>query len=259
MPHQNIISISNKSDLEATIKVWKNGQDRIAFVPTMGALHDGHLSLVELALKNVDKVIVSIFVNPTQFAPHEDLDTYPRDIAGDTAKLEGAGAHAVYLPDVKTIYPEKTQPHITAGKAAQGLEGEKRPTHFDGVVTVLDILFKHITPDVAVFGEKDFQQLQVIREMVGMQNLPIEIIGAPINRDEHGLALSSRNAYLSDDELKIARQLNVILRDSETPEDAEKAILAVGFNKVDYVAERWNRRLVAAWLGKTRLIDNIAL
>jgi pantoate--beta-alanine ligase len=250
---------TSKTDLQSIISTWKEDGHRIGFVPTMGALHEGHVSLVSLALEQADRVIVSIFVNPTQFAPHEDFDSYPRDISGDIAKLSAAGAHAVYTPSVGDIYPDGAASTLKAGEAAKGLEGDCRPSHFDGVVTVVHRLFEHVQPDIAVFGEKDYQQLQVLKEMVAEHNLDITLIGAPIMRDEHGLALSSRNAYLSDKELAIARQLNVILREGQNSEAAKNALLAAGFDKVDYVEKRWSRILAAAWLGKTRLIDNMAL
>jgi pantoate--beta-alanine ligase len=242
----------DKESLQAGTDGWD-----IAYVPTMGALHDGHLSLVKLAKSKADKVVVSIFVNPTQFAPHEDFDSYPRDEDGDLAKLRAAGVDGVYLPTRDVMYADGEDSAIKAGAAAEGLETDFRPHFFDGVVNVVYLLFDHVQPNVAVFGEKDFQQLQVIREMVEDQGLPVEVIGAPIARDEYGLALSSRNAYLSADELAIARQLNVILKEAAV-DAAPQALLDAGFDKVDYVALRWGRVLAAAWIGKTRLIDNMA-
>lgn len=243
-------------------------EGRVGFVPTMGALHEGHLSLVHLARENADNVIVSIFVNPTQFAPHEDFDTYPRDLDADAAKLDAIGANLVYFPTEADIYPNGPQITVKAGKAAKGLESDFRPHFFDGVATVVHTLFEQVQPDIAVFGEKDFQQLQVIREMVQSKNMPIEILGAPIARDEYGLALSSRNAYLSEGELEIARMLNQIIYKAafdiaqntasvdEALSTAKEAILTCGFDKIDYVETLGERILTAAWLGKTRLIDN---
>ncbi|MCB9982663.1 MAG: pantoate--beta-alanine ligase [Rhodospirillales bacterium] len=253
-----------RADLQAQVAAWKAQGHRVAFVPTMGALHAGHLSLMRLAKEKADKVVVSIFVNPTQFAPHEDFDTYPRDLDGDVKLLSSVGVDAVYAPSEADLYPEGAKSDQEAGAAAAGLESAFRPHFFDGVVTVVYRLFKAVQPDVAVFGEKDFQQLQVIREMVADKGLGIEIIGGPIARDEFGLALSSRNAYLSEGELEIARMLNqVIFNVAQGPSEerlaeAEEMILQAGFDKVDYVAYRpeWKRVLVAAWLGKTRLIDN---
>ena len=249
-----IKQINTREDLQN----WRDTlEGTLAFVPTMGALHDGHLSLVELAKQHADHVIVSIFVNPTQFAPHEDFDSYPRDVDGDIAKLAEAGVIAAYTPTREGMYPDGEVSAITAGSAAEGLETDFRPHFFDGVVNVVHRLFNHVKPDVAVFGQKDFQQLQVIKEMVKAQNRLIQIIGAPIARDEQGLALSSRNAYLSPQELEVARKLNVIIRDLP-PAEATQALLDAGFDKVDYLEQRWGRTLAAAWLGKTRLIDNVA-
>lgn len=249
--------------LEAALLPAREGGKTIGFVPTMGALHDGHLSLVDLAKKNSDVVIVSIFVNPTQFAPHEDFDSYPRTEDFDAQKLKLAGVHVLFLPAEDVIYPDGLESSIKAGTAAKGLESDFRPHFFDGVVNVVHRLFSAVKPDIAVFGEKDWQQLQVIREMVDNLGLPIRIIGAPIARDSYGLALSSRNAYLSTEELGIARKLNVILRDTATKsgdtEMAKRELLAAGFQKIDYIEIRGDRILAAAWLGKTRLIDNMAV
>ncbi len=234
-------------------------QGRVGFVPTMGALHAGHLSLAALAKKNSDHVVASIFVNPTQFAPHEDFDSYPREEDQDSEKLREAGVDILFLPTADDLYADGFDSAFETGEAAAGLEADFRPTHFAGVVNVVSRLFNAVKPDVAIFGQKDFQQLQVITEMVERYDMGVEIVGAPIARDEYGLALSSRNAYLSAEELTIARQLNVILKDATTSGSAESAqekILAAGFDKVDYVATRWGRVLAAAYLGKTRLIDN---
>lgn len=249
--------ISKRAELEKIIQNWKDQGLRIGYVPTMGALHEGHISLVKRAREGADKIVVSIFVNPTQFAPNEDLDTYPRDLDGDLEKLKPAGTDLVYTPSVENMYPNGQTSEIRAGKAAEGLETDFRPHFFDGVVNIVARLSEHVRPDLAVFGEKDFQQLQVITEMVEALNLPIKIVGAPIIRDEHGLALSSRNAYLSATELESARQLNKILRSSTN--NPEAALLNAGFDKIDYICERWNRRLAAAWVGQTRLIDNVEI
>lgn len=242
----------------------------IAFVPTMGALHEGHLSLVRLGLEKADHVIVSIFVNPTQFAPHEDFDSYPRTEEKDCALLKEAGASVVFLPTKDVIYPNGTETSIKAGAAAKGLESDFRPHFFDGVVNVVYRLFDIVKPDFAIFGEKDYQQLCVIREMVEAQKTGITIIGAPIARDAHGLALSSRNAYLSAGEIEIARTLNITLRraadrikagenEQDVTTQAANVLLTQGFDKIDYIALRDGRILAAAWLGKTRLIDNMAV
>ena len=258
-------------DVQA-LEDFRQSVKTLAFVPTMGALHEGHLALAREGLKQCDAVIVSIFVNPTQFAPHEDFDSYPRVIDDDIAKLEALGVQAVWLPSEDDIYPNgaKSDIHITG--VSEPLEGEFRPHFFDGVATVVARLLRAVKPDIAIFGEKDFQQLQVVMKMVQQENIYVEIIGAPIVRDENGLALSSRNLYLSDDEYKIAIQLNKILQEfadgkiNET--QANQKILAAGFDKIDYCTARNaetlesnnpNRVLVAVWLGKTRLIDNMAM
>ncbi len=239
----------------------RNMGDSIGFVPTMGALHDGHMTLIEKAKEHASCTVVSIFVNPTQFAPHEDFDSYPREASEDAKKLAEAGVDILFLPNEDVLYPDGYATDIKAGSPSLGLETDFRPHFFDGVVNVVSRLFDAVKPDVAIFGEKDFQQLQVIRDMVETHNMGINVIGAPIARDEHGLALSSRNAYLSDDELQVARQLNQVLHNLTTTQDfenAHKALTEIGFDKIDYIEKRWDRILAAVWLGKTRLIDNIS-
>lgn len=260
------------------------GEDlSLGFVPTMGALHEGHLRLGEVALSQCDRVIFSIFVNPKQFAPHEDLDKYPRMIEEDIAKLDAIGVHAVYVPSEKDIYPEGFVTKISVGKISEPLEGQFRPQFFDGVATVVAKLFFQVMPDKAFFGEKDYQQLQVIKRMAQDLCLPIQVIGVPTVREKDtGLAMSSRNAYLSEAERNIARQLNIVLltmsekmdsglgyRDIEAWGAAELKIR--GFTRVDYCDIRdaqtlqsakeneksEKRILAAAWIGTTRLIDNI--
>jgi pantoate--beta-alanine ligase len=264
-----LLTTSHGEALAKIIERWKIRGEHIAFVPTMGALHDGHLSLMKIAAQHADRVVVSIFVNPTQFAPHEDFDAYPRDVDSDLMLLN-SGIDLVYTPTEDQLYPNGRTITTRAGDAAKGLESDFRPHFFDGVTTVVKTLFDQIQPDIAVFGEKDFQQLQVIREMVSSLKLPIQILGGPIVRDEHGLALSSRNAYLSEEELEIARMLNQIIfnaafeiqngaDEQTTLDEAKQSLLTSGFDKVDYVASRWGRVLAAAWLGKTRLIDNCAI
>jgi len=271
-------------DLRKIVGKWRKDGVSVALVPTMGALHPGHLSLVKLAAKKADRVVVSIFVNPTQFAPHEDLARYPRDEAGDVAKLHGAGCDLVWAPTVEEMYPEGFSTSVKPGSAAAPLEGEFRPHHFAGVATVCCKLFSQVMPDVAIFGEKDFQQLAVLRQMVRDLNLPLKLIGAPTMREKDGLALSSRNAYLSANERAIAPTLQVAIAElaSEVAngvdiksaiEAAQRKVRNAGFTKIDYIAvadaetlkpaetlgERPLRVLAAAWLGKTRLIDNIAV
>jgi pantoate--beta-alanine ligase len=264
-----LINIVNQNQLKEFNEARRQSGDSLAFVPTMGALHDGHLSLVEEGFNQADQVIVSIFVNPTQFAPHEDLDKYPRTIEADMAKLEQRGVEAVWLPSVEDMYPHGQITDVHIDGITQPLEGEFRPGFFDGVTTVVKRLFDTVQPDKALFGEKDFQQLQVIKKMVRELSLPVEIIAVPIARDENGLALSSRNIYLSDDEYKIAMMLNKILQtlaqQDITEEQARNALIKAGFDKVDYCTcrnsddfgiENPDRALAAVWLGQTRLIDN---
>jgi pantoate--beta-alanine ligase len=236
--------------------------DDLAFVPTMGALHDGHLALVKAAQEKASKVVVSIFVNPTQFGPKEDLDQYPRPIEEDIAKLEKLAVDFLFLPGLELIYPDGEK--ITH-KADKGLSNAlcalSRPGHFDGVVTVVYKLFDLIKPQCAVFGEKDFQQLLIIEAMVKKENLNIEIIRAPIYREADGLAMSSRNQYLSKDQRELAPLLyNGLLRLQKSEissEDLKKELETKSF-QVDYVEKLWRRLFIAAKIGSTRLIDNIA-
>jgi len=270
--------------LRATVSEWRAAGARIALVPTMGALHAGHLSLVEEAQRRADRVVMSIFVNPTQFAPNEDFAAYPRRFAEDASKFAGAKGDLIFAPTVAEMYPEGFATTISvAGPATVGLEDKFRPTHFAGVATVVAKLFIQCQPDVALFGEKDFQQLKVITRMVRDLDLPVEIIGAPTLREPDGLALSSRNLYLSKEERARARRLYEALcacakalRASTAIEtalqDARKTLEAAGFVP-DYVEARNAetlepiasakespvRLLVAARLGTTRLIDNIAI
>ncbi|MFN3868004.1 MAG: pantoate--beta-alanine ligase [Hyphomicrobiaceae bacterium] len=269
-------------DLRRAVQQMRKAGETVALVPTMGALHDGHLTLVRAARRKAKRVIVSIFVNPTQFAPTEDLSRYPRDEAGDLEKLASVGTDFVWAPGVSEMYPDGFATLIEVKGAALGLEGEFRPHHFGGVATVCCKLFSQATPDVAVFGEKDFQQLAVVRQMVRDLDLPLSILGVPTVREKDGLALSSRNRYLTPEERRIAPALNAALRDiaerlaagGRAAASVKAAIAAVeraGFTKVDYIAVRdaetlaeWapkngrpGRILAAAWLGKTRLIDNI--
>ena len=203
----------------------------------MGALHDGHLALIDLAKEKAKHVTASIYVNPTQFGPSEDFDRYPRTLEDDLAKLKSRDVDLVYCPRTEDLYPNGPEITVTAGKTAEGLESDFRPGFFDGVCTVVHRLFEQVQPTHAVFGEKDYQQLMVIREMTEAHALPIKIIGAPTIRDAHGLALSSRNAYLNASQLKIARMLNVILKDKNATKDD---LLRAGFTKVDYLETRWD-------------------
>jgi pantoate--beta-alanine ligase len=249
----------------------------------MGALHRGHLELVQLAKVRCRRAVASVFVNPTQFAPHEDFDRYPRDEAGDLAKLASVGCDLVWAPDRAQMYPEGFATKVVPGGAAEGLESDFRPHFFAGVATVCCKLFTQVAPDVAVFGEKDYQQLAVVRQMVRDLDLPLQIAGAETVREADGLAMSSRNAYLSPEERRIAPLIHrtigevaVAAAGSGNPAEAvaegRAALVRAGF-KVDYLEVRDAetlrtvapgtgrplRVLAAAWLGKTRLIDNVAV
>lgn len=265
----------NIADLDKTLAGCRAAGKHIAFVPTMGALHAGHMSLVEIAKKHADVVVVSIFVNPKQFAPNEDLAKYPRTLEADVAALEKAGADILFLPNEAVMYPPGFSTVVSVTNLSKRWDGEARPGHFDGVATVVARLFGIVKPNVAVFGEKDFQQLAIIRRMTLDLSLGIEIIGAPIIREADGLAMSSRNRYLSDDERKIApklfEEMQHIVR-GESIKNTKITLLNAGFSKIDYLVivdaesldpldkfEKPARLLAAAWLGSTRLIDNIAL
>jgi pantoate--beta-alanine ligase len=279
MPGEIIRTIT---ELRQVRERWRQARRKIALVPTMGALHEGHLSLVRLAKKHADQVIVSIFVNPLQFGPNEDFERYPRDPERDCAYLSEEGVDLVYLPGMEEMYPQGAATTIVVEGVSQGLCGAHRPGHFNGVATVVAKLFHQVQPHLAVFGEKDYQQLMVIRQIVRDLNIPVEIIGAPIVRDGHGLALSSRNAYLSDRELAIAQHLNKVLlqlaRDlkgahaAPVLEKGRKELEHLGFDQVEYLDVRDlknfqtlevingpARLLAAVRLGPTRLIDNVAV
>jgi pantoate--beta-alanine ligase len=273
------------ADLRETVSGWRRQGFTVGFVPTMGALHEGHLTLVREAGRRADRVVASVFVNPTQFAAHEDLGAYPRQEAKDVELLEGAGCALMYAPGVEEMYPEGATTTISVGAPAEGLEGAFRPQMFGGVALVVAKLLNQVRPDVAVFGEKDFQQLIVVKRLVRDLDIPVEIVGVSTIRDGHGLALSSRNAYLSAAELETARRLNGVLAEAGArasagdalpalEAEAREALLKAGFSHVDYVAIRRAddlspfdsrladgpaRILAAAWLGRTRLIDNMPI
>ena len=241
--------VTTERDLRKVTWGWRGSGDRIVFVPTMGALHEGHLTLVRLAKKYGERVVVSIFVNPTQFAPGEDLDAYPRTEEEDARLLKAEGVDLIYVPDPQTMYDVHHATGVTVGGVAKGLETDYRPTFFDGVALVVTKLFNRVQPDTAIFGEKDYQQLATIRRLVDDLDMPIKIIGAPIARDNYGLALSSRNAYFNDDGLELARKLNIIMKKcasdmregqhvDKATSAAKQALLSAGFSSVDYVEVR---------------------
>ena len=272
------------ADLRARVAGWRKDESaRIGLVPTMGALHEGHLSLVREMKARTDRVVVSIFVNPAQFAPHEDFDRYPRNMEDDLAKLATTRADLVFAPGVAEMYPHGFATGIEVAGPSAGLETDFRPHFFGGVATVVAKLLIAALPDIAIFGEKDYQQLLVIRRLTVDLGLPIEIIGGAIVREPDGLAMSSRNAYLKPDERRIAGKLNLVLKGvasrarsghaiPATEAAGKTALLEAGFNSVDYVAIRDAetlekietlfrpaRILAAAKVGATRLIDNFAV
>ncbi|MGH7014566.1 MAG: pantoate--beta-alanine ligase [Stellaceae bacterium] len=277
---RDLAAVATVAELRRSVATWRGVRETVALVPTMGALHAGHLALVARARTLGRRVVASIFVNPTQFGPNEDLARYPRDVAGDRRKLAAAGCDLAYLPTVAEIYPDGFTARVDPGPLGAVLEGRFRPGHFAGVATVVAKLLLQAAPDVAVFGEKDFQQFLVIRRIVRDLDIPVRIEGVPTVRESDGLALSSRNAYLSADERARAPLLHQTLRevargfaggDRAAPERGIRALLAAGFAKVDYLevrdaetldppqSSRPARVLAAVWLGRTRLIDNLAL
>lgn len=267
--------------LRSVVAGWRKDKASVAVVPTMGALHEGHLSLARAALEKADRVIVTLFVNPKQFNSAADLAAYPRTEHGDAAKLGPLGAHLLYAPDAEEIYPAGFATTVSVRGVSEGLCGAHRPGHFDGVATVVAKLFLQTGADFAFFGEKDFQQLHVVRRMARDLDIPINIIGCPTVREPDGLALSSRNVHLSPEERTIAPQLAAILvataKELSTLaearfvlEAAKASMIAAGFREVEYLelrseadlsplkrADRPARLLAAAWLGETRLIDNV--
>ena len=280
-------AVSDIMSLRTATKGLRNTGASLALVPTMGALHDGHLALVEQAKRRADHVAVSIFVNPTQFGEGEDLDAYPRQMARDKALLEEAGAALLWVPNVQTMYPAGFQTVISTPQAAQGLCGAKRPGHFDGVATVVCKLLNQVAPDIALFGEKDYQQLAVIKSMVRDLNMDVAIEGVPTIREADGLAMSSRNAYLSVEQRQSAvtlpNAMKAAIADIQTGVKVDQALATLqnsleqdGFHQCDYAELRVAnslavpdfdtlkggtelRLLVAAHIGKTRLIDNMPL
>lgn len=269
--------------LRAHVARWRAAGQRVALTPTMGALHEGHLSLVRAGKERCERVVASLFVNPKQFAPTEDFERYPRDEAADARLLTSAGCDLLYAPERAVMYPDGFSTSVLVRQVSTPLEGEFRPHFFGGVATVVAKLLIQCQPDVALFGEKDYQQLLVIKQLTRDLDIPAEIAGCPTLREADGLALSSRNAYLSADERRIAARLNHIMHDAlkalrggaaiaEAEAEGARHLMAAGFRCVDYFAvrdaetllpvadsARPARLLAAAWLGQTRLIDNMAV
>ena len=281
----SLTTVHTVADLRATVADWRAQGLRVALVPTMGALHDGHISLTRLAREHADRVIVSIFVNPTQFGPNEDFGAYPRTLPDDQKLLDAAGVELCFAPSVDEMYPAGFATKVSVdGAMTNVLCGASRPGHFDGVAQIVTKLLLQSLPDCAIFGQKDYQQLMVIRRFAADLNIPVDIIGAKILREEDGLAMSSRNRYLLPDERAVAPTLNRVLADitAQAAKGAALApllakgredILAAGFAPIDYLEVRDAETLelvndtvkkparifVAARLGKARLIDNHAI
>ena len=281
VPHLPAVA-RDLGSLRATVDAWRHARLTVALVPTMGALHAGHIELVAEGLKRADRVVTSIFVNPAQFAPAEDFSKYPRTFDDDRTKLAAAGCHLIWAPTVPVMYPAGFACKVIPEGPALGLETDFRPHFFAGVATVCTKLFTQVAADFAVFGEKDYQQLLVVKQVVRDLDLRLQIIGYPTVREPDGLAMSSRNAYLSHESRASATAIHAVLQEcagkvrhkashADIERDATTALTAKGF-KVDYVAIRdadtlsppsaatkHLRVLVAAWLGQTRLIDNIGV
>ncbi|TCK27929.1 pantothenate synthetase [Ancylobacter aquaticus] len=276
-----IRTVHTVAALREQVRQWRAAGERVALVPTMGALHAGHVALMDAAREKADRVVVSIFVNPTQFAPTEDLSRYPRTLEADLGKAESASVELAFVPDVAQMYPEGFCTTISLAGPALGLETDFRPTHFAGVATIVTKLLMQALPDVALFGEKDYQQLQVIARMARDLDLPVDVVGFPTVREADGLALSSRNVFLSAADRAAAPALHRALtaaalrigREATTTDamvEARAAIIAAGF-ELDYAEARHAetlapiassmegpvRLLVAARIGVTRLIDNV--
>jgi pantoate--beta-alanine ligase len=278
-------SVRTVAELRAQVRHWKAAGERVGLVPTMGALHEGHLSLVRRAKQSAERVVASVFVNPTQFGPNEDFEAYPRDEARDAELLASVGCDLLYAPKVSEMYPEGFATTVMVRGVSEPLDGAARPGHFAGVATIVAKLLLQCGPHLAVFGEKDYQQLQVIRRVVRDLDIPVEIVGAPTERAEDGLALSSRNAYLTDAERAAAPELHRALAAAveqlqagravaEVEAEAAGRLQAAGFGPVDYVEVRGAddlsrlgpgpiqapaRILAAARLGRARLIDNLGI
>lgn len=274
-------TIDRKAELLEALGAFRAAGETVALVPTMGALHDGHLALVDEARRRAHRVVVSIFVNPKQFGPNEDFDAYPRRAEADSNKLSSANVDILWMPSVDEMYPQGFATNITVASLPDRLCGAARPGHFDGVATVVAKLFSQVCPDVAIFGEKDWQQLAIIRRMTADLDLGVEVVGFPTQREDDGLARSSRNAYLTEEErtaaVALPRALGSGARAIENGTSVSEAIASVhaalekaGFDAADYVElvdaetlqpleklDRPARILAAARLGKARLIDNL--
>jgi pantoate--beta-alanine ligase len=283
MPQSPLPVVRTVASLRAAVRTWREAGERVALVPTMGFLHAGHLSLVRLGKVRADRVVASLFVNPTQFAPSEDFDAYPRDEARDAELLATADCDLLYAPTVAEIYPDGFATTVTVSDVSAPMDGLARPTHFAGVATIVAKLLTQSQPDVAIFGEKDYQQLLVIRRMARDLDLPVDILGAPTVREPDGLALSSRNVYLTPDQRGMAPRLNEALRAageelrvgvavSDVEARGRATLVGAGFGPIDYFEVRdaddltrlgpgpvraaKARILAAGRLGKARLIDN---
>ncbi len=279
---QGLAVVRTVADLRRTVAAFRGTGRTIGLVPTMGALHEGHVSLVKGALERGDIPVTSIFVNPTQFGPNEDFAAYPRDEQGDFDKLREAGCRIVFAPSKDEMYPGQQLTTVTVAGITDGLCGPLRPGHFQGVATVVSKLLLMAMPDRAFFGEKDYQQLQVIKRMVRDLSMPFEIVGMPTVREADGLAMSSRNRYMNPAERAVAtglyRELNAVAKAARegasctaAAAEASRALLAGGFDKIEYLTvvdaesleplekvSRPARVIAAVRLGRTRLIDNIA-
>ena len=275
--------VRDVASLRAKVREWRRQDETVGLIPTMGALHDGHLALVKAALDSCDHAVTTIFVNPTQFAPNEDFEAYPRDEADDLSKLQALSADVAFVPPVEEMYADGFSTSVAVSGLTEGLCGATRPHFFGGVATVVSKLLLQAMPDKAFFGEKDYQQLQVVTRMARDLDIPVEIVGVPTVREADGLAMSSRNWYLSPEERAAAPALYKVLCDIAAKLSAGQTsaaaitkgrtvLEAAGFGPIDYIevcdasslepletADRPARVLAAAHLGRTRLIDNVAV
>ena len=278
-----LVAVRDVESLRRRIQGWRREGLSVALVPTMGALHNGHMKLMDHAKKLADRVVASIFINPKQFGPSEDYSSYPRKEAEDFELLDHAGVHLLFAPDVSAMYPSEFATTISVGGVATELDGKHREGHFNGVATVVSKLLLQTLPDIALFGEKDYQQLIVIRRVVEDLNIPVDVLGVPTVRESDGLALSSRNAYLSPEERAKAPALYATLESAakdisagqdiqQVLQQARDQLTSTGFGVIDYVDARHaetlapltestdpGRVLAAAHLGKARLIDNVPI